>query len=349
MNRYDAFLNGIVLAKPYDFKDKTHALQKKINLMLARLRSMFKWDGLPKTIPERMLELYLLNNGHCVITPVKENLYAFTGGFGGELDEYYRPTIYTVANPFLKFFDNLEIGVNCVLCGNDSAYNGLLPLLEMYGTAMVENELSLQIADINSRIISLITADNDTDLESAKTYLRHVADGDISAIGESAFFDGVRTQPYASAGANRLITDLIEYEQYLKASLYNEIGLNANYNMKRESLNSSESQLNNDALTPLIDDMLNMRKKICEEVNAKYGTNISVELASAWKENELEMDAELEAITGDDPEENVSRETSKDPEPEDTQKEPEEALQEIEQIIEEVNEEKEGEEDAEET
>ena len=349
MNRYDAFLNGIVLAKPYNFKDKTYALQKKINLMLARLRSMFKWEGLPETIPERMLELYLLNNGHCVITPVQEKLYAFTGGFGGELDEYYRPTIYTVANPFLKFFENLDIGVNCVLCGNDSAYNGLLPLLEMYGSAMVENELSLQIADINSRIISLITADNDTDLESAKMYLKHISDGDISAIGESAFFDGVRTQPYTSAGANRLITDLIEYEQYLKASLYNEIGLNANYNMKRESLNSSESQLNNDALTPLIDDMLNMRKKICEEVNAKYGTNMSVELASAWKENEIESEAELEAITGDDPEENVSRETFEDPEPEPETNDAEEALQEIEQILEEMNEEKEGEEDAEET
>ena len=92
MNRYDRFLNGIVLARPWDFKDKTHALQAKVNIMLSRLCSMFRWEGLPDTIPQRMLELYLLNNGHCVITPVREKLYAFTGGFGGELDEYYRPT-----------------------------------------------------------------------------------------------------------------------------------------------------------------------------------------------------------------------------------------------------------------
>lgn len=312
MNRYDRFLNGIVLARPWEFKDKTRALQSKVNIMLARLCSMFKWEGLPDTIPQRMLELYLLNNGHCVITPVSEKLYAFTGGFGGELDEYYRPTIYTVANPFLNFFDNLQIDVNCVLCGNDSAYSGVLPLLEMYGTGMVENELSMNVADINSRIVSLITADNDTDLESAKEYLRRIADGDLSAIGESAFFDGVKTQPYASAGANRLLTDLIEYEQYLKASLFNEIGLNANYNMKRESLNSSESQLNNDALTPLIDDMLKCRKKICDDVNSKYGTNMSVDFASAWKDNEDEAEAELEALEAESEEpdpENVPRET----------------------------------------
>jgi hypothetical protein len=183
-------------------------------------------------------------------------------------------------------------------------------MLRQYGSAMIENELGMNIADINSRIISLITADNDTDYESAREYLRKVEAGDISAIGQGAFFDGVKTQPYAANGSYRSLTDLIEYEQYLKASLYNEIGLNANYNMKRESLNSSESQLNNDALTPLIDDMLNMRKAFVEEVNKKYGTEISVDFASAWQDNELEAEAELDALEAEG--ENVSRETLPD-------------------------------------
>lgn len=314
MKYFDRYFNGMIAPKPYDFKNKDHALNYRINYMLARLRSMFKYEGLPETIPERMLELYLLSMGHCVVTEVNDKLYAFFGGWGGELDEYYRPTIYTVSNPYLSFFKNLKINEDCVLCGNDSAYQGLLPMLRQYGSAMVENELSMQIADINSRIVSLITADNDTDKEAAEVYIQNIIKGDLGAIAESAFFDGVQTQPYASEGANRLLTDLIEYEQYLKASLFNEIGLNANYNMKRESLNSSESQLNNDALTPLIDDMLRMRIEFCEEINKKYGTNISVDFASAWKENEEETEAELEALEAEsdpeqDPEKNVSRET----------------------------------------
>lgn len=313
VNRYDRFINGLTMAKPYDFKDKGRALNNRINYMIARLCAMFKYEGLPESIPQRMLELYLLNNGHCVVTKVNDKLYAFFGGFGGELDEYYRPTIYTVANPYLQYFENLRIGSDCVLCGNDSAYFGVLPLIEQYGTALVENELSLQIANINSRIMSLITADNDTDKASADEYLKNIVKGDLSAIGESAFFDGIKTQPFANNAGNRIITDLIEYEQYLKASLYNELGLNANYNMKRESLNSSESQLNNDALTPLVDDMLNMRKAFCEDINKMYGTNISVDLASAWKENADEAQAELESIEAESETiENVSRETSPD-------------------------------------
>lgn len=325
MTKFDRFYNFIdaaSYARLYDFKDKQHNLKSRVGYMLSRLSTMFKYDGLPETIPQRMLELYLMVNGHCVVTSVNENLYAFTGGWGGVLDEYYRPTIYTVANPFLKFFDNLEIGANCVLCGNDSMYQGLLPMLEMYGTALVENELSLNIADINSRIMSIITADNDRDYESSKAYLEHIKEGDLVSVVESAFFDGIKTQPYALTG-NRSITDLIEYEQYLKASMFNELGLNANYNMKRESLNSSESQMNNDALTPLVDDMLNMRKQFIEEINKKYGTEITIDLASAWKENEQEAEAELEAIEAEA--ENVSRETSEEPEePESEVKEDEE-------------------------
>ena len=259
---------------------------------------MFKWEGLPETIPQRMLELYLMNNGHCVVTKVNGELYAFTGGWGGMQDECYRPTIYTVSNPFLKFFESLEIDVNCVLLGNDTCYAGLLPLMERYGSALIENDISMNFNSIMSRIPALISADNDSDKEAAQKFIDDLIDGKLSAVGSSTFFDGIKAQPITGRGETAL-TDLIEYEQYLKAGFFNEIGLNANYNMKRESLNSAESQLNNDALTPLIDDMLNCRKLAADKINEKYGTDISVDFASAWLDNEIETEAEQEAITGE--------------------------------------------------
>ena len=86
-----------------------------------------------------------------------------------------------------------------------------------------------------------------------------------------------------------MLTNLIESMQYYKASFFNELGLNANYNMKRESINSGESQLNNDALLPLIDDMLNNRKRCAEEVNKRFGTHITVGFASSWEDNQIEL------------------------------------------------------------
>lgn len=300
MKSFDNYVNGLTLAQPFDFTDKRRALQVRVNIMLNRLSSMFKWEGLPDSIPQRMLELYLMNNGHCVVTRVGDDLYAFTGGYGGEPDEYYRPTIYTVANPFLKFYDNLQIGVNCVLLGNDTCYMGLLPLMERYGSALIENDITMNMVSIMSRVPSLITADNDNDYESARKFIDDLIAGKPSAIGTKTFFEGVNAQPFRAQGDIPL-TSLIEYEQYLKAGFFNEIGLNANYNMKRESLNSAESQLNNDALTPLIDDMLKCRKRAADEINEKYGTEITVDFDSAWKDNEIETEAEQAAITQEDP------------------------------------------------
>lgn len=70
--------------------------------------------------------------------------------------------------------------------------------------------------------------------------------------------------------------------------------------MKRESINSNESQLNDDMLHPLIDDMLKSREVAIDKVNNLYGTNIRVNLASAWEDNQQELDAELENLENED-------------------------------------------------
>jgi hypothetical protein len=66
--------------------------------------------------------------------------------------------------------------------------------------------------------------------------------------------------------------------------------------MKRESINSNESQLNDDMLHPLIDDMLKMRREALEQVNEMFGTNITVDFDSAWKDNEIENEVAIEAM-----------------------------------------------------
>lgn len=296
LTRYNNYINNILdTGDIFDFCEKKRAINQNIFYMLNRTQSIFKWQNLPDTIPERILELYLQTNGHICFYEYENNLYIFTGGLGGEPDVYYQPTIYTIANPALNISKNLIINKDCILMLNDSLYMGLIPLFKKYATALSENELSIKIAIQNSRIVNLISAPDDRTKASAEKYLEDIANGKQGIIAENAFLDGIKTQPYATPN-NNILTNLIEMEQYLKASWFNEIGLNANYNMKRESINAGESQLNNDALTPLVDNMLEQRRIAIDKVNAKYNTNISVDLASAWKDNELEQEAELENI-----------------------------------------------------
>lgn len=153
----------------------------------------------------------------------------------------------------------------------------------------------MKIETINSRMNAVISSPDDKTKASAELYIKRIEEGKLGVIAENRLLDGIKVQPVRAGSASN-ITNLIEMQQYLKASLYNELGLNANYNMKREAINSNESQLNDDMLTPLIDDMLRERQQAIEKVNAMFGTDITVEFNSAWEDNEEEHDAVIDQM-----------------------------------------------------
>lgn len=281
----------------FDFTDKERSVNTYIKYMLLRTQSMFKYDGLPDTIPHKFIELYLQMNGSCAIVDVNGSLYALEGSFGGEPDPYYVPKNYVVSNPALNYSKELVIDKDCVVLANDSLYMGLWPMMSRYASQLMENDISMRMVSINARIQSLISAGDDRTKAAADRYLSDIEAGKLGAIFENAFLDGVKSQPYGTTGNSNIITNLIEFHQYLKASWFNELGLQSNYNMKRESINSNESQLNEDMLYPMIDDMLTKRQEGLEKVNAMFGTNISVDLNSSWKDNKDELQAELKAKT----------------------------------------------------
>lgn len=308
----------------YDLADKKQNINDIMRYMLIRTQSMFEWHGLPDTIPPKYLEQYLQINGFAGITEVDGKLYAFEGGLGGEPDAYYNPTIFTVANPYLKFNKELRIDEECVIVRNDVFYMGLIPLLNKYASQLAENELSMYMASINTRVQSALSAGDDNTKESAQKYIDDLLKGKLSVISDNAFLQTLKSIPLTTSGATNVLGDLIEMEQYLKASLFNELGLNANYNMKREALNSAESSINDDILFPLVDELLKARQEGADAINAMYGTDISVELASSWSDNKAEEEAEINAIDGEAEADEEEPETSEE-EAEESEEEAEES------------------------
>jgi len=275
--------------------DKEAAIRSDIFYMINRLMSMFKYEGLPETIPKKYLDYFLFVNGHCFCTDVKDDLYVFVGGLGGEPDAYYRPTIYTVANPALNLSKQYKINDEGILLRNDTMMFGLLPLLSKYCSLLTENLLTMRVADINLRLLALLTAPDDKTKAAVDMFLSDLEDGKLGSIAENRFLDGVKMQEPATKNGAFMI-QFIELHQYLKGSMYNELGLNANYNMKREALGAGESGLNADILFPLVDDMLTNRQECLDEVNKKYGTNIKVDFNSTWVDNKREAEAELKNL-----------------------------------------------------
>lgn len=275
---------------PFDFaycSDKSKVFENYCKYTFTRTQSMFTYEGLPDTIPVQWLESYLQRNGSCCIAEHEGKLYALLGNAGGELDEYYQPTIYTVANPALNLSKSFKIGEDCVYCKNDYDAIGLVPLVSRYCGLMTENLLTVRISDINMRMMNLLSAPDDNTLQSTKQYLKDLEDGKLGVVGETPFFDGLKLQSKGVGNGDYMI-QFIELQQYLKGSMYNELGINANFNMKREALSGQEVALNDDALMPLIDDMLKQRRAMCDELNEMFGLNVSVDYGSTWHSNVVE-------------------------------------------------------------
>lgn len=295
--------------------DKEKSCEEFATYFLARVMKMFRYEGLPEEIPVDCLSKMLFEKGFLWFTKWKgtnnrneeeDKYYVFQGNMGEITDAYYRPTGIIISNPgancYKTFYLNRQkggtyYGDEGVIIRNDTLYHGLMPLIKRYAYLLAENVLTMNRADVFLRIIALISAPDDDTLASANNFIKGIESGKMSAVGENSFFEGVRMQSPPSNNGSYL-TQFIEYQQYFLGSFFNEIGLNANFNMKRESIAKSESSLNEDSMLPLCQNMLRCRQEDFDVVNEMYGLNIKVSFDSAWLQNALEIMFNLESMKG---------------------------------------------------
>ena len=266
----------------YDYKNKALNIRLLNNYMLAKTVSMFEYSGLPETLPASELEKLIQKNGFAFVTKANDgNIYAFDGSIGGECDAYGNGKNFIIANPHLNFNKTCDIEKDGVLFQNDDLRLGLMPIFERGNTFLVENDINMMLWGYNSRTQKLISAPDDRTKESADQYLKKIIDGDISVVSENAMFEGVKVQgSQNSAGAS--VQQMIEFTQYLKATMLNEVGISSNFNMKRERLISSELDATEDSLFPLVYNMMQQRIAAVEKLNKMFGLSVTVDFGSIW-------------------------------------------------------------------
>lgn len=283
-------------------RDKERLKLSIIMKMLSKTQRIFEYKYLPEELPAREIELITQTVGFTIWKKVDEKMYVFYGGLGGIPSAYYLPTEAIVANPFLKYNARLEIDEDCVVMWNDSMHMGICDLNERYASLIAECEVSLRIATINTRIPAILNTNTDTDKETALKYLKDIENGELAVLGTDNFVENIfKVQDYNNKSITH-IKELVEEHQYLYAKWWNELGINANYNMKREAINESEASMNEDALLPLLDDMLENRKIAVEKINKMFGLNIEVDFSSSWKKlrKDIEIAQEVEESAVDE-------------------------------------------------
>ena len=325
----------IVFPKRFDneyTKTKKKIFNGLCNQMLIEALEMFEYKGLPETLSARELELQMIYTGMAIVAKVDGKLYALRGGYAGECNYLYLPANVCVTNPYLKghlgYAENLKIGEECVVIWNDEAIAGLFDLISLYACQLTEAEMTLRLQLINARVNKFLSATDDKVKDDAKKVLEDIEEGKLGVIGDSVELEGLLKALNAldmSSSRAQSLKDTIEMIQYYKANFHIRLGLNDNYNMKREAINGTETSVNENTLFTLPLNMLKCRQKGMEDLNALYGTNATVDFKGVWKqayesyklslkieEEEVEALSDKDTVEGD-PAESKSDEPKEEP------------------------------------
>lgn len=290
--------------KKWTAEERKNKITKHIIFeQLQRTIRMFDWDircnGKTSTkITRRSLELLVQSNGLGGVVKVKDELYCLYGTLGGEPNWNYMPSKFIFANAFLNESRECDIyGIekdrDVVIIPNDSLYRGMIPTIKFHAEQLTETYLTKRAVLIWLRANRLLTAPTSDAMDDLKDYLQDLELGKLASIYDKNFLKDIKDLG-GDNSVRGVVTQILECLQYEKAALFNDCGLQMNYNMKRESITSSEAQLGEGALLPKPDDMMDMRKMAVQDIKDVFDETWTVEFSSAWKDLHQSINLEIQ-------------------------------------------------------
>ena len=250
-----------------------------------KLIAMFEYGNLPETITTKYVELINVNKGYSLWYKHKGKLYCLLGNAYGPYGPNYEYTHAVIVNPYLDLsVSDLVIGKDVAIMYCEPMAKGLADINFKYAKLLAECDLTINRVIINNRIPNMACANDNNTKQSLDVFYNHIEEGDTNvAIMGTPLLDSLKSFNMASNGSMGSAKEMLELRQYLISQWYIEVGINANYNMKRESLNTNEISVTEGSLLLLCDQMLLERQNALEVINKLYGTNITVDFSSTWK------------------------------------------------------------------
>lgn len=294
---------------------KTDKFKQKLSIengLLLRSNQIFMYDNIPESWDISLFEYTLQKNGELLVIKSDSGELYFTDKFTyiGEKDFYDRFIQVNINNPNDSIVNGDHNISDLVIIKNNSLSISTSEFLSDYIDLMIETVITLKTHLVNTRNIFTLIATDNKSRENCLNFMKKLESGDLNILMNNAFLDNVKL---LNNNVNSdLIYRLIEVLQYLKASCLHELGINANYDLKRTVTTKSDIDINLDYLIPLVDNMLLARKTAIEKVNKMYGSDIKVYLHSTWLNEKLKSEELIHNINPDDLESEKSENESLD-------------------------------------
>lgn len=270
-------------------RNRLVSMQNRLDYLHVKVLEIFHYSGLDLTLPKRILESRVTQDGFTVVYEHEGNLYCTQTMPSGKEDVYgeHHEVHFTHSNEGESIDMTRTIGVDAVMVRNDATLIGLDPLLTEF--ALMEAQANITVLDnfMTLRTNRIIQAKDEASYASALEYEQQIRDGAPAVIMAEEFdaMEGinVHSTPIPSNAASQTI----ELFQYISSRYYSELGIVLNNNMKSQYVN--ETELGKSTGMPLIYNMLACRQEAVDEINALFGRDIKVSLSEEWND-EMEAD-----------------------------------------------------------
>ena len=251
---------------------------KNLDMLLSLAINRFRWVGLPDTCDARYLETILHRNGLATLSHVADQeVKVFTtlqAMPDGEYNMYGIPTSWRAVG-FDGLTDYPVTDDNGVLCFY--SYSRITPwnALEIYARKMAHYERTEDVNLTHQMTPFIGIAPQEKRLELVN-FFKQVTGGEPVILGDSGMNDlvnGVKTIDINTP----LITEELarSYQNVLnQALLY--LGIPHLAFEKGERMIEDEARANTAPTNIMLLDCLNARRQFCEQVNKKFGLEISV-------------------------------------------------------------------------
>lgn len=260
---------------------------KLLNILL----SVFEYENLPETLPQRDIELQLMLSGHCVIFVNNSELVTtYTSLF--DLDKYYQPTKAVYAQPIIGS-DNLTIdSYDNVIIYNSSLKdnimgcyidNSLLTFIQRYARMLADCESTFNIYCVNNRITNYPIAKDDKVKMSLSKFFNAFKLGRHEIITDDKIIESFNAETFRNETSIKPI-EWLESRDKILEQFYRDIGIKFR-NPKMSQMNVEEVESDEQVLLISLDDMLKSRQSGIDKLNKKFGLNVSVKISDKFDRN----------------------------------------------------------------
>lgn len=237
--------------------------------------NQFKWTGLPETIEERHIERVLFEEGKVLFFEDKElGLLCLPVMEGMGLNVYGDPLHYN-ANGFGQSFNHIPLD-KCTLIENNKLRMPTKIAVDYFVNQLYE---VVRTRDTNIKTLKapFFVVCDDKSVLTYKKLMEEIESNNFAVFGDKSFNVAEAVQVFQT-GVKPLTAELTDTYHDIMNEALTYLGINNANTDKRERLITSEAESNNQFIDSCASMFLEARQRACEDINKKFGLNISVEL-----------------------------------------------------------------------